>query len=109
MASASGSLPNRNVMKKVVRYDLGFNWYSSRASPFTEKMAAEARRRGMKSLCVLKADAAAIRRQLGAGRLQCGMFLNTQADGANMESPLMLLNRDLKAAGCVVVEENTCL
>lgn len=92
-------------MAKAVRYDLGFNWSTGRETAFTRTIAEAAGRRGLTWLKVLGADARGVRRRVSDGRLNVDLFLNTQADGSNMESPQMLLCRSLKAAGCLVVED----
>lgn len=92
-------------MAKLIRYDLGFNWSTSQDNPFSRMIAEHARRRGLKCLTVLRPDARKVRHQVSNGRVQVGLFLNTQADGSNIESTHMLLCRSLKAAGCMVVED----
>jgi hypothetical protein len=92
-------------MTAISRYHLGFNWSTSRDNLFTRTVADEARRRGLTWLCVLRADTTRIRRRVSDNQLKCGLFLNTQADGSSLDSPLMLLNRSLKASGCFVVED----
>lgn len=92
-------------MAKTERYHLGFNWSTSRETAFTRAVAEAAKRRGLRWLYVLKSAAPEIRQRVSDGRLQVGLFLNTQADGTSMESSHMLLCRSLKASGCMVVED----
>ena len=92
-------------MAKTERYHLGLNWSTSRETAITRAVAEAAKRRGLRWLCVLKSTASEIRQRVSDGRLQVGLFLNTQADGTSMESPHMLLCRSLKASGCMVVED----
>ena len=92
-------------MGRIERYHLGLNWSTSRETAFTKAIAAEARRRGIRWFSVPKSAAHRTRRRVSDGRLQVGLFLNTQADGVNMEGTHMLLCRSLKASGCLVVED----
>jgi len=92
-------------MNKTERYHLGFNWSTSRETAFTRAVAEAAKQRGLRWLCVLKSATPEIRQRVSDGRLQVGLFLNTQADGTSMENSHMLLCRSLKASGCMVVED----
>ena len=92
-------------MGRIERYHLGLNWSTSRETAFTQAIADEARRRGVRWFFVPKSAAKKTRRRVSDGRLKVGVFLNTQADGVNMESTHMLLCRSLKASGCLVIED----
>jgi hypothetical protein len=92
-------------MVKSERFHLGFNWSTSRETAFTRAVAEAAKHRGLRWLRVLKSAAPEIRQRVSDGRLEVGLFLNTQADGTDMDSPHMLLCRSLKASGSLVVED----
>lgn len=87
------------------RYELGFNWPRGRSDPFVSEVARAARSKRIRWICVPKEKAESARRRVERRRLEVGLFLNTQADGVNMESPEMLLCRALKTAGTLVVED----
>ncbi len=88
-----------------VRYELGLNWSRDAGDLFTSHVAQAARLRRIRWLCVPNGQADRVRRRVERGQLEVGLFLNTQADGLNPNSPGMLLCRSLKAASCLVVED----
>ena len=87
------------------KYELGFNWPRDRDDLFVSEACRYARLRGIRAVCIPKDKAEDARRRVDRRTLVVGLFLNTQADGRNMESPHMLLCRSLKAAGTLVVED----
>ena len=92
-------------MAKTSQYELGFNWATAKQDPFSSTVESEARRRGLRSLRILKSDYQKLRGRVDRATSRFGMFLNTQAGGATMDSPAMLLCRSLKAAGSYVIED----
>jgi hypothetical protein len=92
-------------MAKRTRYELGYNWPDTRDHAFTTTLERAARRRRIRCLRVTKGQEERIRRRVDDGRIEVGLFLNTQADATRMESPSMLLCRSLKSRGCLVVED----
>lgn len=92
-------------MSRATRYELGFNWPDDRECAFTEEIRRAARRRRIQWIRVTKDQAEKFRRRVDRQQVKVGLFLNTQADGINFESPSMLLCRSLKAADCLVVED----
>ncbi|MHC4126741.1 MAG: hypothetical protein ACYTE6_00825 [Planctomycetota bacterium] len=92
-------------MPRTRRYDLAFNWAANRPTPFTDAVTESARRHRISVLPVGRGEAVTVRRRLERGRIGIGVFLNTQADGINLDSPSMLLARALKARGALVVED----
>ncbi len=56
-------------------------------------------------LPVGRGEADTVRRRVERGRIGISVFLNTQAEGTNLDSPSMLLARALKARGALVVED----
>jgi len=86
-------------------YELGFNWPGKGADAFAAEVLRAARHRRVRVLCVGRGQAARVRRDVDRRRIRVGLFLNTQADGVNFDSPDMLLCRALKASGCHVVED----
>jgi hypothetical protein len=89
----------------VRTYDLAFNWPHNEHDVFIHSIARAARARRIRFLCVAKGEEDSIRRSVERRTLEVGLFLNTQADGINMESPRMLLCRVLKSKGTLVVED----
>jgi hypothetical protein len=92
-------------MPRTRRYELAFNWAANRPTPFADAVAEWARRHRIGVLPVRRGEVDAVRRRLERGRIGIGLFLNTQADGTNLDSPSMLLGRALKARGALVVED----
>jgi hypothetical protein len=92
-------------MTRTHTYELGFTAPRGGLPAFPEAVSGHARRYGIRWTQIEKGRDEGTRRQVDSGRIRIGLFLNTQADGANMESPAMLLCRSLKANGCVVVED----
>lgn len=86
-------------------YDIAMNWATSRESVFTTTLLAAAQRRGVRARIVLPTDASRIRKLIMTRSLSIGVFLNTQADGTDMECPKMRLCRAVKAAGALVIED----
>ena len=92
-------------MKRVLRYELGLNWAGRKDNIFTQEIARMARRYRIRWVCVPKLNSDKFRRGVEKGSIKIGVFLNTQADGVNLESPIMLLCRSLKAHNTLVVED----
>ena len=92
-------------MPRIRRYDLAFNWAANRPTPFTDAITESARRHRLSVLPVRRGEVDAVRRRVERGRIRIGAFLNTQADGTNLESPSMRLGRVLKARGALVIED----
>jgi hypothetical protein len=92
-------------MAKVTKYELGFNWTEDGESLFLEEIRRAARKRRIQWISVTKTQAEKFRRRVDRHQVRVGLFLNTQADGVNRESPAMMVCRSLKAAGCLVVED----
>jgi len=86
-------------------YELGLNWPHGRAEGFVAEIERAARRRRIRWICVGREQAERVRRRIDRRTMKIGLFLNTQADGVNMQRPDMLLCRSLKAAGSFVVED----
>lgn len=94
-----------DMKERKTRYELGLNWKGRDSHPFLRELARAAKRRKIGFLCVRKEDAGRVRRRVDRGKLRIGLFLNTQADGVNMESEEMLLCCALKGSGSWVVED----
>ncbi len=93
------------MKKQRTRYELGLNWRGRDSHPFLRELTRAAKRRKIGFLCVRKEDAGRVRRRVDRGKLRIGLFLNTQADGVNMESEEMELCCAMKASGSWVVED----
>jgi hypothetical protein len=89
----------------VRTYELAFNWPHAGHDAFTDAVARAARARHVRFLRVTKGEDDSVRGSIDRRTLRVGLFLNTQADGLNMESPRMLLCRVLKSSGTHVVED----
>ena len=76
-------------MPRTRRYDLAYNWAANRPTPFTDAVTESARRHRLSVLPVGRGEADTVRRRLERGRIGIGVFLNTQADGTNLDSPSM--------------------
>lgn len=87
------------------RYEFGYSWHHNREDTFTHAVARAARDMHVRCLRVAKGREDRVRADVDRRRVRIGLFLNTQADGLNMEGPGMLLCRVLKASGCHVVED----
>ncbi|MBN1673469.1 MAG: hypothetical protein JXR37_20655 [Kiritimatiellae bacterium] len=92
-------------MGSRTRYELGVNWFRDHADRFLTEVACAARLRRIRWIVIPKEKAVRARRRVDRGSLRINLFLNTQADGVNMESAEMRLCRSLKAAGTLVVED----
>ena len=92
-------------MARTKRYELGFNWAAGGDSAFSDAVADAAAMRRLSVLIVRRRDHERVRRDVEKGAIRIGLFLNTQADGTNRDSPAMLLCRALKARGTLVVED----
>ena len=88
------------------RYDLGLNAaVGARTEAFVTEVARAAKQRRIRWFSVANGQSERIARGVDRRQIEVSLFLNTQADGVNMESPVMLLCRSLKAAGSLVVED----
>jgi hypothetical protein len=93
------------MAKKKTTYDLALNWAANRDERFLGAIDRAARLRRVRWTVVRNGHTDRFRRRVDRGELDVRLFLNTQADGANPNSPGMLLCRSLKANGTFVVED----